>query len=189
MRVFFSFNLCNVQNNCQTVTLNFLCFPLSLLSHQQRPVGISSFSLQATKTHDKCYHFKRQIMLHVRHKSKFTFTITSTDGLICLWACEIGHKCLPMQGWLLRQRGKGQYVYKSGWVRADLPLCICESVCIWLLAPVWLQKVRVYVTTAKWACPPQREKMRENWRTKREAGVRGAAECRQYKCGYEKTHI
>lgn len=57
-----------------------------------------------------------------------------------LWACEIGHMCLPMQRWRLWQRGKGEYVRKSAWVRADLPLCVCESVRIWLLAPVWLQK-------------------------------------------------
>lgn len=31
--------------------------------------------------------------------------------------------------------------------------------------------------------------MRENWRTKRETGVRGAAVWRLYKCGYEKTRI
>lgn len=93
-----------------------------------------------------------------------------------------------MQRWLLWKKGQRA-------VRAQIRLSTCRP------APVCMQKcvhmtisasvtakVRVCVTTLKWTCLPQREKMRENWRTKREASVRGAAVCRLYKCGYEKTH-
>lgn len=63
------------------------------------------------------------------------FLIKYTHNSVKLDTCAF-----PCEGGYSDKRGKGQYVHNKGQVRADLPLYVCESVCIWLFAPVRLQK-------------------------------------------------
>lgn len=81
-------------------------------------------------------------------------------------------------------------------VRVEIRLTTCRLALasMWKLvhmtfSPNVITKMCKCVTTQNWTCLPQTEKMRENWRTKREAGVRSALKCRLNKCGYEMTRI
>lgn len=126
-------------------------------------------------------------MLHVRHKIEIAFIITSTDSkyerAMWNWTHVPSHAKVAAVT-------KGQRT-----VRAQIRLSTCRPapVCMWKCVHMTFSlsvttKVCICLTTLKWTCPPQMEKMRENWRTKREGGVRGVAGRRFYKCGYEKTH-
>lgn len=117
-----------------------------------------------------CGH-KRQIMLDVRHGSELAFTITSSDSKYeSMWNCI--HVSSHAKMAAATERAKditcaNQVEY--------VPTCLCvsKSVCIWLLAQCDYISVCILATTLKWTCPPQKEKIRENLRTKRETGVRG----------------
>lgn len=77
-------------------------------------------------------------------------------------------------------------------VLMELRTCRLALVSLWILVrlilrPKMITEMCVSVTAQNWARLPQRQKMREIWRTKREAGVRGVAACDLCKCGYEQT--
>lgn len=102
--------------------------------------------------------------------------------------CKIEHMLSRVKG---ETKRNGQRTVR---VQIRLTTCCLALASMWKLvhmtfSPNVITKMCMCATTQNWTCLPQTEKMRENWRTKREAGVRSALKCRLNKCGYEMTRI
>lgn len=166
---FLSFDLHDVWKNCQTVALNILCltvFALMLIEASGHLAFLPANHKDTWQLLSFCGH-KRQIMQHVRNKSELAFAITSTQTKnvsASMW----NWTHVPSHAKVTATR-KGQTT-----VRAQIRQSTCRpaTVCIWKCLHMTFSlcvtaKVRVCVTTVKWACPPQREKMRENLENKK----------------------
>lgn len=109
---------------------------------------------------------KDKLLCVIQLKRQLSFIITSTDRKY-ISLCEIGHMSFPMQKVVATRKGAKDSTCTNQVEYVPTCPCVYESVCLWLLAPVWLQKCRVCVTTVNENMPAAKRLNERNLENKK----------------------